>query len=277
MSNILVIGASGTVGSELTSNLRAKGHSVVRATSQSAPQADQAQVDLVTGKGIAEAFAGIDKAFFLAPPGHTNQHELLGRLISQAREARLEKVVLMSAMGANAVEDAPLRLAERQLEGSGLAYNIIRPNWFMQNFNTFWLQGIREADTIALPVGDARTSFIDARDIAAVAAVLLDDHTFDNRDFDLTGGESLTHAQAAAQITEATGRPVRFQDIGADEMLDKLLHAGVPGDYARFLVMILGFLKQGAAERRTDAVREIIGREPIRFAQYVLDYRDAWL
>ncbi|HJV51292.1 MAG TPA: NAD(P)H-binding protein [Noviherbaspirillum sp.] len=276
MSRILVVGASGTVGTELVKKLRAQGHDVVRATSQAHPQPDQVHLNLVTHEGLDQAFQGVDKAFFLCPPGHTNQHELLGPLIDQARERQLQKVVLMTAMGANAVESAPLRQAEIRLEQSGLRYNIIRPNWFMQNFNTFWLHGILDANTVFLPVGEAKVSFIDVRDIASVAAELLGTDRFDNQDFDLTGNESLSHDQAAAVIAQASGRPVRFQDITPQAMLDGLLKAGLPADYAEFLVMILGFLKQGAAERRTDAVEKITGKAPLSFAQYAHDYRAAW-
>jgi len=276
MSRILVVGASGTVGSELVKALRARGHEVVRATSKADPAADQVHLDVVKGSGIAAAFDGIDKAFLLAPPGYTNQHELLKPLIDMAREKTLKKVVLMSAMGANAVDEAPLRQAEIHLERSGLAWNIIRPNWFMQNFHTFWLHGIVNGGKVFLPVGEAKTSFIDARDIAAVAAALLDSDRFDNRDFDLTGDESLTHAEAAALIGQATGKEIGFADITPDEMRANLLGAGLPADYTEFLLMILGFLKQGYNERRTDAVQAITGRMPVRFAQYARDYRQAW-
>lgn len=277
MSQILVVGASGTVGTQLVKLLQAAGHKVLRASSQTTLQADQAHLNLLTGKGVAQAFDGVDKAFFLCPPGYTNQHELLAPLIDAARKHQLKKVVLMTAMGANAVDSAPLRLAEIQLEQSGLAYNIIRPNWFMQNFNTFWIQGILQGGKVFLPVGDARASFIDARDIAAVAAALLQDDRFNSQAFDLTGDASLTHTEAAALISQATGKTIGFEDITPEAMRTALLQAGLPAAYSEFLLMILDYLKQGAAERRTDAVLAITGKTPISFAQYAQDYRQAWL
>ena len=165
---ILVVGASGTVGSEVVRILKANGHSVRQATSQPSTKTDLVQVNLATKEGISQAFAGVDKAFFLSPPGFTNQYEILSPLIQQAQKSHLKKVVLMTALGANASESTPFRRAEIELEKSGLIFNIVRPNWFMQNFNTFWIQGIREQGKILLPAGKAKTSFIDARDISAV-------------------------------------------------------------------------------------------------------------
>jgi uncharacterized protein YbjT (DUF2867 family) len=277
MARVLVIGSSGTVGSELARRLAAKGHEVLRATSKPGVSAGQVQLDVVTKAGLSKAFEGVERAFLLAPPGHVNQDELLKPLIDEAARRRLDKVVLMSAMGANADENAPLRKAELHLERSGLAWNVIRPNWFMQNFNTFWLHGIQTQGKIFLPVGQARGSFIDARDIAAVAAELLERHDFDNTEFDLTGAEALDHDRAAAILSRETGRTITFQDITPEAMLDGLLTAQVPRPYAEFLVLILGFFKAGYAERTTDAVQKITGRAPGTFAQYAKDYRKAWL
>ncbi len=198
-------------------------------------------------------------------------------LIDAAKAQGVRKVVLMSAMGANADESAPLRKAERHLEASGQAYNIVRPNWFMQNFNTFWLHGIQTQNKILLPVGAAKGSFIDVRDIAAVAARLLTSDTFAHRDFDLTGSEALDHDQVAALLSRETGRTITYQDIPPAAMLDGLLGAGVPRPYAEFLLLILGFFKAGYAERTTDAVLQITGRAPRRFEQYAHDHRAAWV
>ena len=277
MTTTLIVGASGTVGSELARQLAAAGHTVRRATSRPPTAADQVQLDLVTQAGLAEAFAGIDRAFLLAPPGHVNQHELLGPMVEQARRQGLDKLVLMTAMGANADPSAPLRRVELQLAASGVPFNVIRPNWFMQNFHTFWLAGIRDHATIFLPTGNAKGSFIDARDIAAVAAALLQSHAHDGADFDLTGAEALDHHAVAALLTQAAGRPIGYQDITPEAMLEGLLSAGLPRPYAEFLVLILGYFKAGYAERVTDAVERLTGRAPIGFAQYASEHRQAWL
>jgi len=276
MSRILVVGAHGTVGSELSRLLAAKGETVLKATSRKPGAVDQVQVDLVSRAGLEAAFDGIDRAFFLAPPGHADQEALLAPLIDQAKARGLKKVVLMTAMGANADENTPMRKAERRLEATGLACNIIRPNWFMQNFNTFWLHGILTAGQIFLPVGPAKGSFIDARDIAAVAARLLTSDAFANRDFDLTGARALDHAEVAAILTQVTGKTIGFTDITPEAMLRGLLGAGVPRGYAEFLLLILSYFKAGYAERTTDAVLRITGEPPRTVEQYARDYKASW-
>ena len=277
MSRTLVVGANGTVGSELVRLLRAAGHNVLKATSRTVTDpATEVHLNLVTRAGLDTALQGVSKVFMLSPPGFTNQDELLIPVVDAAKAHGVQKIVLMSAMGANADDNAPLRKAELYLERSGLAYNIIRPNWFMQNFNTFWIQGILQQGKILLPVGTAKGSFIDARDIAAVAARLLTSDEFSNRDFDLTGPVALDHDAVAAILSRETGRAIAFQDIPPAAMLDGLLTAGLPRPYAEFLLLILGFFKAGYSERTTDAVAQILGRAPGSFEQYAKDYRAAW-
>ena len=128
---------------------------------------------------------------------------------------------------------------------------------------------------ILLPVGTAKGSFIDARDIAAVAARLLTSDEFSNRDFDLTGPVALDHDAVAAILSRETGRAIAFQDIPPAAMLDGLLTAGLPRPYAEILLLILGFFKAGYSEHTTDAVAQILGRAPGSFEQYAKDYRAA--
>lgn len=275
---ILVVGSSGNVGSEIVRILKQQGHQVISTTSKKSTDPLVRHLNLTTGEGLKEAFQGVDRVFMLSPGGYADQYKILSPLIAQAKAQNLKKVVLMSAMGADADPNTPLRRAEVELEKTGLNYNIIRPNWFMQNFNTFWVGGILSQSKILLPAGDAKTSFIDTRDISAVAAkLLLSDDSLSNKAFNLTGGEAIDHNQVAAAISEASGRKVTYQEITSDEFIKTLSGFGLANDYVQFLNLIMGYLKAGYNSNITSSVKEILGREPLKFQNYAKDYRASFI
>jgi len=282
MKTYLVTGASGTVGSCVVQGLLAGGAEVRAMTSrkeragQREGQVQWVHADLGTGAGVAQAFEGVQRAFLLAPPGYADQNAVLRPLLDEAKRRKLEKVVLMSALGANAVETAPLRQAEIALEQSGLRYAIVRPNWFMQNFHTFWLHGINTQGKILLPAGKAKTSFIDTRDIADVAVRLLTSDDLPDQAFDITGPEALDHDEVAAILSRVTGKAIRYEEITPQQMNEALLAAGLPADYAAFLVTILGFLAQGYSAGVNDAVQRLTGHPARRFEAYAQEHRAVW-
>jgi len=276
---VLVVGASGTVGSELARLLKRQGVHVRTTTSRKVTDSssDQVQVSLATGEGLRAAFEGVDKAFLLSPPGYADQYALLAPLIQEAKRRGLTKVVLMTSMVANDDESAPFRKAERELERSGLSYNILRPNWFYQNFNTFWLHGIRAQHKISLPAGKNPVSFVDARDIAQVAAVLLTTDAHPNRVFDLTGPAALDHAQVAQAIGLATNTQVVYQEISSEEFKQGLLSAGLPGDYVEFMLSLFGLLREGVSTRVSSDVQAVLGREPRGLTEYLEAHRSHFI
>ncbi|MFN8575970.1 MAG: SDR family oxidoreductase [Candidatus Sericytochromatia bacterium] len=276
MSKTLILGSTGNIGSKLGEILKSKGQKVSLATSKNNLGEEQVHLNLVTRQGLEKAFEGIDKAFLLSPPGYTNQDELMSPVIDLSKKYNLKKVVFMTAMGADADPESPMRKAELYLEKSGINYNIIRPNWFMQNFNTFWLQGILNAQKIFLPVGNAKGSFIDSRDIASVAAELLLNDKWNNQAFNLTGKDVLDHNEVASILSKATGKNITYEEISPEAMREGLLSAGIPSDYTEFLLVILNYFKLGYAQTVTDSVKEIIGKEPISFNQYAEDYKSFW-
>ena len=275
--NILIIGSSGTVGSTLARLLKEQGHIVKLATSREPNSPEQVQIDVSTGEGIKDAMSGVDKAFLLSPPGFADQYAVLSPLIQEAKRQGLRKVVLMTAMGANADESAPLRRAEVELINSGLKYNIVRPNWFLQNFNTLWIQGINEHRKIFLPAGNAKVSFIDARDISAVIAKLITSEDYNNQEFDITGPEAIDHNDVAKEISNVIGSKVQYQEISPDELKSGLLGAGLPADYTDFLLLIMGFLKEGYNGGLTDNVEKILGRKPHSVKDYTRDFKNSWI
>ena len=110
-----------------------------------------------------------------------------------------------------------------------------------------------------------------------MAAELLLSDRFNGQDFDLTGAEALDHHQVAALLTQATGKAIGYTEIPPEAMREGLLAAGLPADYAEFLLTILGYFKAGYSERTTGAVQTITGRAPRTLAQYAADYKAAWV
>ncbi|HLP41325.1 MAG TPA: SDR family oxidoreductase [Fibrobacteria bacterium] len=274
--SFLIVGGSGQVGSNIARSLREAGHSVRITTSKAPVSPDQVQVDLLKGEGLDAAFQGVQRVFLMSPAGYPDQYQVLSPLIRKAKEKGLEKVVLMTAQGVEMNDAAPFRRAEVELEKSGLAFNIIRPSWFMQNFHTYWLHDIRTHGTIRLPAGEGRNAFIDSRDIADVAATLLSGDRFPGQAFTLTGPESLDHKDVARILSAATGKTIGYQDITPEEFRKGLLAAGLSEAYTDLLVLLVGFLKANYVSAVSDAVPQILGRPARTLAAYAGDYKANW-
>lgn len=277
MSKTLIIGSSGTVGSEVVKILHAKNKDVLKATRSKIQNKYEVYLDLVTKEGLHSAIKNVEKIFMLSPPGHINQNELLNPVIDQAKKEGTQRIILMTAMGANANSESPFRKAELHLINSGISYNIIRPNWFMQNFNSYWIQSILSQNKILLPVAKAKGSFIDARDIARVAAELLMSDKFLNQEFDITGTQALDHHEVAEILSKVSNRRITYEEISSKQMFENLIAAGLPKPYSEFMLMILEFFKLGYSERITDSVEKITGKKPINFETYANDYKDSWV
>ena len=124
-------------------------------------------------------------------------------------------------------------LVERQLMQSGLAYTILRPTGFMQNFVNYDAARIAATGAIRAPLADARVSWIDVRDIAAVAAAVMSEDGHDGRVYDLSGPEALSHHEIAVTLSAATGQQIRYEQLSDAEWFRQMLSRGLPTSAVR--------------------------------------------
>lgn len=281
--NIFVYGGSGLVSGKLIEILLKDGHKIIAGSRTPNKQKQEKNLEWVhveafePKKGL-DALENVDAAFLLSPPGYTAQFDILNPFVEKAKDVGLKKIVLMTAMGVeHAPPEAPFRKLELALMNSNLNYVILRPNWFMQNFHTFWIEGILKDKKIYFPGGDAITSFIDARDISAVIAEVLTNDKFKNQEFTLTGKEAISHETVANIMTEVLNQKISYVDVNPNDFLKSLIAAGLPEDYANFLIYIASALREGHASAILPTVKEIIGRDPIQFKEYVLDHKNHWV
>lgn len=269
---ILVLGASGHVGRPLVKALLAKGEAVKAASRGGQPIEGAEGVAFEFGKPetFAAAFEGVDRVFVMLPGGYVNSKELLTPVI-EAAAARKVKVVLQTAFGVDADDSIPYRQVELALIGAGVPYVILRPNWFTDNFLNFWKPGIDHAGVLAVPAGDGKSSFVDARDIAASAASALTSDRFDGQAFNLTGPQALGYGEAAEILSGVIGRKVGYTPIDDETFVGILTGAGVGEDYARFLAFIFHPVREGWTAGVTDAVETLTGHAPISVARWAQD------
>jgi uncharacterized protein YbjT (DUF2867 family) len=128
MKRHLVVSGTGPVGSLVVDILLDKALLVRATTAERWRQGDRgpvswAYLDLESGEGIEQAFAGVDRALIAVPPELENASECVLPLVAEAKRRRLEKVVMLTPMG---VDGAPLRRCELELERSGLRHDILR-------------------------------------------------------------------------------------------------------------------------------------------------------
>jgi uncharacterized protein YbjT (DUF2867 family) len=181
------------------------------------------------------------------------------------------KIVFLSVFGVDADDSIPYRQVELKIIASGAPYVILRPNWFADNFHTYWKAGI-EHGQIAVPAGEGKSSFIDVRDIADSAAAALTSTAFDNKAFNLTGPKALSYGEAAAIISQAIGKPVGYSAVSDDVFIGILTGAGVPKDYAAFLASIFYPVREGWTSAVTGDVETLTGHAPRSLETYVADH-----
>ena len=223
------------------------------------------------------AFRGVRKVFLMRPPQIADVQKYMFPALDAAKAAGVEHVVFLSLIGIEQNKGVPHYRVEQYLLTSGLSYTFLRCSFFMQNLNTTHRAEIRDRDEIYVPVGRARTGFIDVRDIGAVAALALTQSGYENQAYDLTGGEALDYYQVAQLLTEVLGRRITYKHPSAPAFFFRQLQNKSPLVYALVTTWLYGNTRRGMADRITSEVERLLGRKPITLKQYLQDYHKAWL
>lgn len=270
MKTILVLGGTGTTGRRIARRLTAKGRPVRTASRTGG----DVHFDLDDPATWAPAIEGAAAIYLIEPnlqPGVDRQARI-PRLVADAVAADVRRLVLLSAYGVGRADDGhPLKAAEQAVRDSGVDWTILQPDWFAQNFSeSFWLQGVL-AGTLTLPTGDGRTPFVDAEDIAEVAAAALTEDRHSGQTYQLTGPRAIGFGEAVNLISAAACRTVRHLDVAPDAFVERMVAEGVPVGVARLLTGLLVDVRDGRGAVVSDGVERALGRPPRSFEDYVAE------
>jgi uncharacterized protein YbjT (DUF2867 family) len=238
---------------------------------------EKVEFDFDRPLSFAPALKGVRKVFLIARPGDNQSHLAAMPLIDEAKKQDVRLIVNLTAMGVEQDETFMLRLLEKYLEASHIPFVHLRPNWFMQNFDSGPMSvDIRSTGAIHLPAGNAKLSFIDLRDVAAVACEALTHPRHAGNAYTLTGAEALSHFEVVEKISKASAKTISYVPITEEAARAGLLARGVPSGYIERWADFFSKVRQGLCAPVSGDVESVLGRSPILFDRYAGDYADSW-
>lgn len=283
MNAVLVTGATGLVGSAVVERLLVRGADVLAAVRNTAgdrhlpPGAMPRPFDFGWEPERLEAtLDGVDRVFLMRPPDHADVQRHLFPFIDACVRRGVRQVAFLSLQGVQTNRSTPHHAVEQHLRRSGAPFTNLRPNFFMQNLITAYADEIRRRDEIVVPAGRARTAFVDARDIGAVAATVLTRPGHTGTSYTLSGEQSLSYAAVARIMTQVLGRPISYIRPSEKDYLTLLAAKGHPEDYIAVQRMIHRVVRLNVSAFPNRTIRRLTGEPATTLREFVEDHASVW-
>jgi uncharacterized protein YbjT (DUF2867 family) len=277
-----VAGATGGLGARIAARLAARGveqRLIVRdpAKATSHPGAEVVQgADYADGEGLRRAFDGVDVLFLPSAGEHPDRVSIHRSAVEAAAAAGVGRLVYTSFLAAAA--DCVFTFGrdhfhtEELIRDSGVGFTFLRDSIYLDYVPFF-----AGADgVIRGPAGDGRVAAVSRDDIADVAVETLLDPQHEGRAYELTGREAFTLTEAAALMTEVTGRQVTFVDETLEEARESRRPSGAPDWEIEGWVTTYAAIAAGELDVVTDHVLQVAGHEPMTLAELLEAQPESW-
>ena len=273
---VWVEGATGKAGRQGVGALRAAGVPVRAASrhpGEPSPGVRPVRFDWYDPATWPSALGDADALFVKGLDTDDDAAQIVTRLITSAPGVR--HVVLMSAMGVDhAPAKAPRRALELAVQNSGKRWTILRPNWFLQNFDEdewVFAKALREDDALYAATADARISFLDTRDLADAAVTVLTQDGHHGHGYTLTGPESVTFGHVAHLLGQASGRPIRHADATLAEHRAHFAKSGRPDAWVGHMMHLFELVRADVFAPVSDEVQHLTGSPPRTLKAYATE------
>ena len=261
MATFLILGGTGKTGRRLGQALTGAGHVARLASRHSA-----VRFDWHDQSSWPAALHGADGLFIVGPGSATDWSPLLADLLAAAAANGVQRAVLLSARAVEFLPDGAVARAEQALRAGPLAWTILRPAHFAQNFTEAMFAP--SDGRIVAPAGTGAEPFIDVQDIAEVAAAVLASGTSDAMTLELSGPEAVSFTAAAVVLAAVTGTPVSYADESDEHHVERLRAADTPEGYIRWRMAMLGAIRRGEDAYLSDGVQRVLHRPPASFGDW---------
>lgn len=278
---IAVIGATGTIGRALIESLVRQDvcvRALVRPGREAALPAGVHPIrgDVDRADDLAATLDGAEQVFVALPNGPEQEQRELA-VVRAASTAGVAHFVKVSApVVGNDVPVAIARLHHRVEQAAGateMTCTFLRPYAFMQNLLNH-VGPIIAIGAFFGTTGDVPMNFVDARDIAEVAATVLTDATHRGAPLSLTGPEAVTYAEIAHRLRQR-GVSVRYLDQPEQEFRRGLEQQRLP----HWLVDHLAEIESLAVthpQRPDRTIERVLGKPARTLDEFLYEHESAF-
>lgn len=289
---VLITGATGNVGQETLRELMkrpdASTRTVLAGVRNMAEAKDKIEVqpdafvymDFAFPGSFDKALTGVNRVLLVRPPELADVDQYFKPFVDAMKQAGVEQVVFLSLQGVENTPITPHHKIEKIIVEAGLPFVFLRPSFFMQNLSTTHRTEIKDYNEIFVPAGHGRTSFVDVRDVGAVAALVLSSPVTEhlNRGYELTGSEALTYGEVADTLTKVLGRKITYRNPSVVRFVwQKWQKEKTPLGFTLIMVALYTVSKLGKAAGVSDEMERLLKRRPGSFRQFAKDYQAVWI
>lgn len=280
MKKILIVGATGNLGSRLVHQLLHHNTSaevylgvrhIQRAQEQFAqyPQLLYRQLNFEHAADFRAALEAIDTVFLLSPPQLSDVKKSIGPFIRALRASEVQEILFLSVQGAGKIRGIPHTLIEKLIKRTGKEFIFLRPSYFMQNLSNQLLSDMLKYGEIALPSKRAKFVWVDLEDVALAAAeLLLRFQEFKMRAFNITGKEQLSFPEVVQIINNTGNTRLQFRSVGKREFYRRKREEGMSTEEIQ-VMYFLHFLPRFINHARPSRFLTLLtGKTPYSLSEY---------
>ncbi len=280
---ILITGATGQVGSAALNALVTAGAEVRalvrRASGFTGPDGVQVmQGSFDDDKSLARALEGVYVMLLAGrdSPDSVSQHQ---RVLAHARRAGVRHIVKLSAIGAS--PESPIALMrehheiDEEIREGSADWTLLKPHLYMQNLLRV-ADAVRREGRLSAPMGRDRFPLVDASDVGAAAAVILDNPTAHAaKEYMLTGPATHNYEQVASALAAVAGHAIAYEPVAPEDFVSRLLAVGIP-NWRAFDLAHIASAYIAAENAISPDLPMLLGRKPRSLSEFLADNKNAF-
>lgn len=266
-SKILITASTGNIGLPLSKALHERGIPFKAATRDADKafekfgfETETVPLDFKNPEGFSEALKGVETLFLCGPSATPGAEKMLVPLVEKSIDLGVKHFIFIASYP-NIIN---------MIENSGKDYTFLRANFFMQNFEMYQKEDIRDQHQLFLPTGKGKAPYVDTHDVGKVAAEVIENPSkYSEETIYLTGSEAMDLYQAADIFSDVLGNKVIFKEPDDEAYRKEMDKRGFSKDYIDAMIAVFGKIKTGQVAQISNSMEKILGRKPSTLKNYI--------